>query len=90
MKAEEERRARADAQAIERIRQQYAAQGRDYGQGGASQATMDSYGKDSGGNPGNYDQDYDMKNGGYIDGSNRRKKIIRSYFNGGIVSLRRR
>jgi hypothetical protein len=30
------------------------------------------------------------KDGGYIDGTNRRRKIIRSYFKGGIVSLRRR
>ena len=75
--------AAANRSKIEQIRQQYAAQGRDYGQGAASQATMDSYGKDSGGNPGNYDQDYDMKDGGYIDGTNRRK----DFKNGGFSVL---
>ena len=38
---------------------------RNYGSGEASQETMDSYGVDKDtGNPGNYDQDYDMKDGG--------------------------
>ena len=36
-----------------------------YGTGAASQGDMDSYGVDKDtGNPGNYDQDYDMKDGG--------------------------
>jgi len=36
-----------------------------YGTGAASQSDMDSYGVDKDtGNPGNYDQDYDMKDGG--------------------------
>ena len=92
-KAAEVRQAIADAEAIERIRQQYAAQGRDYGQGGASQETQDSYEGSDGSYSGQgeaSDWGGGEKDGGYIDGSNRRKKIIRSYFNGGIVSLRRR
>ena len=43
---------------------------------------------------GSYNDPFDRgggeKDGGYIDGTNRRRKIIRSYFKGGIVSLRRR
>ena len=92
-KEAEAKQAIADAEAIERIRQQYAAQGRDYGQGGASQATQDSYAGSDGSYAGQgeaSDWGGGEKDGGYIDGSNRRKKIIRSYFNGGIVSLRRR
>ena len=42
-KAEAAAKAKSDAAKIEQIRQQYAAQGRDYGQGGADQATQDSY-----------------------------------------------
>ena len=43
---------------------------------------------------GSYNDPFDRgggeKDGGYIDGTNRRRKIIKSYFDGGIVSLRRR
>jgi len=96
-KAAEARKAIADAEAIERIRQQYAAQGRDYGQGGASQETQDSYeGPDGsyGGQGEASDWGGGEKDGGYIDGTNRRKDYRyggrASYFDGGIVSLRRR
>ena len=96
--------AAAEAAKIESIRSFYDSFGRDYGQGRATQSAMDSYGTDpETGNPGNYDQDNDMKDGGrvgfadggmtessgiygllrrgikniedggYIDGSNRRK-----------------
>ena len=96
-KAAEVRQAIADAETIENIRQQYAAQGRDYGQGGASQETQDSY-EGSDGSYGGQGEASDWgggeKDGGYIDGSNRRKDYRyggrASYFNGGIVSLRRR
>ena len=90
--AKEEAAAAKQAATIEQIRQQYAAQGRDYGQGAASQATQDSYSDGQGGYAGASTQDYGggEKDGGYIDGTNRRKKIIKSYFKGGIVSLRRR
>ena len=97
-KEAEAKQAIADAEAIERIRQQYASQGRDYGQGAASQATQDSYAGSDGSYAGASTQDYGggEKDGGYIDGTNRRKTnyfkggSVRKYFKGGIVSLRRR
>jgi len=65
---------------------------KDYGQGAA-----DGSGGYNDGDGGSYSGKGEAagwgggeKDGGYIDGTNRRKKIIRSYFNGGIVSLRRR
>ena len=56
------------------------------GQGGGQ--FTDSQGNQDYNDP--YDSGGGEKDGGYIDGTNRRKKIIRSYFKGGIVSLRRR
>jgi len=47
-----------EQQIIESIRQQYAAQGRDYGQGAASQATQDSYQDSQGSYAGASTQDY--------------------------------
>ena len=59
--------AAAEAAKIESIRSFYDSMGRDYGQGRATQEAMDSYGTDeTTGNPGNYDQDYDMKDGGRV------------------------
>ena len=59
--------AAAEAAKIENIRSFYDSIGRDYGQGRATQEAMDSYGTDeTTGNPGNYDQDYDMKDGGRV------------------------
>ena len=82
--AQEKEAAEKEQQVIESIRQQYAAQGRDYGQGAASQATQDSYQDSQGGYAGASTQDYGggEKDGGYIDGTNRRR-----YGTGGIVSL---
>ena len=63
---------------------------KDYGQGAA-----DGSGGYNDGDGGSYsgkgeasDWGGGEKDGGYIDGSNRRKKIIRSYFKGGVVSLK--
>jgi hypothetical protein len=47
------------ASTIEEIRQQYAAQGRDYGQGGADQATQNSYQGSDGNYAGASTEDYD-------------------------------
>ena len=59
--------AAAEAAKIESIRSFYDSFGRDYGQGRATQSAMDSYGTDpETGNPGNYDQDNDMKDGGRV------------------------
>ena len=56
----------------------------DYGQGAASQSTQDSYQDSGGGYAGASTQDYGggEKDGGYIDGTNRRR-----YGTGGIVTL---
>jgi len=58
---------------------------KDYGSGAASQEDMDSYGVDKDtGNPGNYDQDYDLKDGGragYFFGG----RV--NYKNGGLASI---
>ena len=93
-KAAEARQAIADAETIENIRQQYAAQNRDYGQGGASQETQDSYeGPDGsyGGQGEASDWGGGEKDGGYIDGSNRRKDYRYGgrvkYRDGGIASM---
>ena len=60
-KAEEAERLLQSQQAatIEEIRQQYAAQGRDYGQGGADQATQNSYQGSDGNYAGASTEDYD-------------------------------
>jgi len=83
-RAKEKEAAEKEQQVIESIRQQYAAQGRDYGQGAASQATQDSYQDSQGGYAGASTQDYGggEKDGGHIDGTNRRR-----YGMGGIVTL---
>ena len=68
-KAEKEMRDKIDAE----INTQYG-----YGSGAASKDDMDSYGVDKDtGNPGNYDQDYDMKDGGRA-----------GYFFGGRVNFK--
>jgi hypothetical protein len=72
---QEEAAAAKQAATIERIRQQYASQGRDYGQGAASQATQDSYSSSDGSYSGQgeaSDWGGGEKDGGYIDGTNRR------------------
>ena len=71
----QEAAAAKQAATIEQIRQQYAAQGRDYGQGAASQATQDSYSGSDGSYSGQgeaSDWGGGEKDGGYIDGTNRR------------------
>jgi hypothetical protein len=66
---DEEMRDKIDAE----INTQYG-----YGSGAASKDDMDSYGVDKDtGNPGNYDQDYDMKDGGRA-----------GYFFGGRVNFK--
>jgi len=61
-------KAKSDAAKIEAIRQQYAAQGRDYGQGGADAATQASYEGADGSYAGASTQDYGSgeKDGGII------------------------
>jgi hypothetical protein len=84
--AKEEAAAAKQAATIEQIRQQYAAQGRDYGQGAASQATQDSYSGSDGSYSGQgeaSDWGGGEKDGGYIDGTNRRK----DFKNGGFSVL---
>ena len=54
----DQKTAAKEQQAIESIRQQYASQGRDYGQGAASQATQDSYQDSQGSYAGASTQDY--------------------------------
>ena len=81
-----------DAQ-LAAAQREIAAKGyKDYGQGAA-----DGSGGYNDGDGGSYSGKGEAagwgggeKDGGYIDGTNRRRKIIRSYFNGGIVGLRRR
>ena len=75
--------AEKEQQVIESIRQQYAAQGRDYGQGAADGSGGYNEG-DGGSYSGASTQDYGggEKDGGHIDGTNRRR-----YGMGGIVSL---
>ena len=71
---EKEKAKQAKIDAInDKINAQYG-----YGTGAASQGDMDSYGVDKDtGNPGNYDQDYDMKEGGRV-----------GYFFGGRVNYK--
>ena len=80
-KAQEE--AKKEQQVIESIRQQYAAKGRDYGQGAADGSGGYNEG-DGGSYSGASTQDYGggEKDGGHIDGTNRRP-----YGKGGIVTL---
>ena len=61
-------KAKSDAAKIEAIRQQYASQGRDYGQGGADAATQASYEGADGSYAGASTQDYGSgeKDGGII------------------------
>ena len=74
----DQKTAAKEQQAIESIRQQYASQGRDYGQGAASQATQDSYQDSQGSYAGASTQDY---GGGEKDGG------MIGYRDGGLASM---
>jgi len=74
----DQKTAAKEQQAIESIRQQYASQGRDYGQGAASQATQDSYQDSQGSYAGASTQDY---GGGEKDGG------MIGYREGGLASM---
>jgi len=83
---EEERQAAAEAAALQRAEQEIAAKGyQDYGQGGASESEMASYEGADGSYAGASTEDYGggEKDGGFIDGTNRRIDFMM----GGLADL---
>jgi hypothetical protein len=85
-KAAEERQAAIDAAALQRAQQEIADKGyQDYGSGGASASEMASYEGDDGSYAGASTEDYGggEKDGGFIDGTNRRMDFMM----GGLADL---
>jgi len=83
---EEERQAAIDAAALQRAQQEIADKGyQDYGQGGASASEMASYEGSDGSYAGASTEDYGggEKDGGFIDGTNRRMDFMM----GGLANL---